>query len=243
MIHKRKPNSIPRRRARRARGKPVAHARQGAPTTRPRGGNLNVVVVLRRNPSANDRKRVARIRRAAGKTRVAVIREPLKISRGQIKSARIRVVKPPTPPRRRKPGRKPLPPREILITSFQARGSVEGRFRRSPGGLVERERASNRYFELQSEAPPGYPNSPGVWSSQEGLFLGQVNFPGRIPFDVLRRMLDVALGLKKRNGRVADFRNVYRRWEYKYQVFQRVGDRRRILIKKRGNNRQWRQNA
>lgn len=134
-----------------------------------------------------------------------------------------------TPPRRFKPGPKAKPPRVVLITSYRARGSIQAKFIRSPTGIVEKEHARQRYFILQSDAPEGFPNSPGVWASNEGLFLGQVNFPGRIPRKIIERMLNVSLGLVDKRGRVRDFRDVYRRWEWKYQVYSRVGDDKKIL--------------
>ena len=135
-----------------------------------------------------------------------------------VKSARVV-----TPPRRFKRGRKPSPYIPVVITFFKARGSVEGRFRKSPGGLIQRERARDRYFELQSEAPPGFPNAPGVWASNESLFLGQVNFPGRVKRSMLEEMLNRALGLVDRRGKLHSFKTVYKRWEMKYQIFEKFG--------------------
>ena len=144
-----------------------------------------------------------------------------------------------TPPRRFKRGRKPQPYVPVLITFYKARGSVEGRFRKSPGGLIERERARDRYFELQSEAPPGFPNSPGVWASNESLFLGQVNFPGKVKRSILERMLNVSLGLVDRNGVLRSFKRVYKRYEWKYQIFEKFGpgkDDKHIVQTARGRN-------
>jgi len=141
-----------------------------------------------------------------------------------------------TPPVRAKRGRKKLPPRVVLITSFRARGSIGKSFGKSPGGLEAKERARERYFQLQSESPQGFPDSPGIWGSQEQLFLGQVNFPGRVSLKTLFRLLNVSLNLVRRD-RVFDFRRVYGRWEYKWQVYERVGTQRRIIARRRASNR------
>lgn len=138
-----------------------------------------------------------------------------------------------TPPRRMKPGPKPKPKPLVVITSYKAQGTIRENFGRSPGGLKRKYLAGDldfkqaekylrkraRYFELQSEAPKGFPDSPGAWSSNEGLFLGQVNFPGRVKLATLERMLNEALNLVDRRGRVRRFQDVYSRWKWKYQVF------------------------
>lgn len=136
-----------------------------------------------------------------------------------------------TPPRRFKRGRKPKKRVAVEFTLFRARGSVENRFRKSPGGLIAKENARGEYFELQSESPNGFPNSPGVWASNEGLFLGQVKFPGRVKLTTLMRLLNVSLNLV-RGGKIFDFRRVYKRWEMKYQIYSRTGDEKPILIGK-----------
>lgn len=157
----------------------------------------------------------------------------------------------PTPPRRFKPGRKLSEPRAILITSFRAEGSIGrqlaeqiyGGFKTREGARYERK--ARRFAELQSNAPPGYPESPGVWTSNQGSILGQVNFVGRVNLDTLFGMLNHALNLnvklvpkriktkrKTRNGNPVfdtvyeekrfrnadDFRDVYKTWKWKWQV-------------------------
>jgi hypothetical protein len=157
----------------------------------------------------------------------------------------------PTPPRRFKAGRKLQAPRAILITSFRAEGSIGrqlaeqiyGGFKQREGGRYERK--AKRFAELQSNAPDLHPQSPGIWTSNQGLVLGQVNFNGRVDVETLFAMLNRALNLnirlvpkkvrtkrKTKSGRPVyetvyeekkyrnanDFRDVYKTWKWKWQV-------------------------
>lgn len=130
----------------------------------------------------------------------------------------------PSPPRRFKRGRKQTPVRERFITSFKAEGSIgKSLAEHIYGGLVVREgprynRKALRYAELQSNSPPGFPDSPGIWVSNEGFVLGQVNFPGQVKLSTLFLLLNKALNLIKPRGGVADFRDVYRTWKWKWQI-------------------------
>lgn len=135
----------------------------------------------------------------------------------------------PTPRRRFKTGPAQRTLRSIEITLFKAEGSIGKRAAVIYGGLrmVDYEQQTpkwakrhKQYLALQSDSPKGYPNAPGVWTSVEGLFLGQVNFPGRVSFATLNRMLSKSLGLV-RGGGVGDFRNAYPHWSYTYQVYRR----------------------
>ena len=212
---KRKPKS--KRPASRSAPRPPV-VRRPVPRAAPKGA-----------PSRNVGKRGAPTRTLKSKSvpRRAFLKRRQRAEILVVKSARVV-----TPPRRFKRGRKPSPYIPVVITFFKARGSVEGRFRKSPGGLIQRERARDAYFELQSEAPPGFPNAPGVWASNESLFLGQVNFPGRVKRSMLEEMLNRALGLVDRRGKLHSFKTVYKRWEMKYQIFEKFGpgkDETRIL--------------
>lgn len=235
------PRPTPQPRGRRGaprarRGKRVRVAR-GAPSTRGPG--------KRGGKTTRARRTIGQPREAPADRAVKERGRKLAVARRVRKAQRAIVaanpgVTGPTPRRRFKPGPAPAAPKVVVITSFKARGSVENRFRKSPGGLVRKERARDAYFELQSEAPPGFPNAPGVWASNESLFLGQVNFPGRVSRKMLFEMLNVALGLMKPNGRIADFRRVYKRYEWKYQIFVKIGEAKRIVERAFGNDRNGR---
>jgi len=88
--------------------------------------------------------------------------------------------------------------------------------------LTERKKLSRfvngkrKYFFKKIEME--FPNSPGIWASNEGFVLGQVNFPGDVDIRDLFEMLNVALRLVDRKGKLRDFRKVYRKWKWKYQV-------------------------
>jgi hypothetical protein len=162
-------------------------------------------------------------------------------------------VGPVTPPRRRKPGPKPSKPRRVLLTSFKAEGSIRSLAAQIYGGYHEGDaqygKRKRRYAVLQSNHPPGYPDSPGVFTSVESRILGTVNFPGLVKLSTIIEMLNRSLSLdfkeviryktirvRGRNGKMrnkrekfseikrfrkaADFRSVYPKWNFKYQVVE-----------------------
>lgn len=128
-----------------------------------------------------------------------------------------------TPPRRRQAGRPTEPPTRILITLFRAEGSIGSLASVIYGGVREGARyeaKQRRFLELQSASPQGFPNSPGVWTSLESFALGQVQFSGVVKRDLIFNMLNRALNLVDRNGKLHDFRRVYKNWKWKYQVVE-----------------------
>lgn len=168
--------------------------------------------------------------------------------------------RPATAPRRFKRGRKLKAPVPILITSFKAEGSIRQLAHQIYGGYRDESDGprygvrKRRFAELQRNHPDGYPQSPGIWVSNEGTILGTVNFAGYVKLQTLFNMLNKQLRLdtkeitrhryelkrvrNKRTGRIrimrkrvsypvlkeyakaADFRDVYKRWSWKWQVVE-----------------------
>lgn len=141
----------------------------------------------------------------------------------------------PTPQRRFKRGVKKRGLRdEIFITFFKAEGGIGTKASVIYTGVksIDFEMKNSRwrkkhlkYVEAQEQSPRGFPNAPGVWTSNEGLFLGQVNFPGRQSRRMMFKMLGVALGLVKRDGKVADFTRVYSTYSWHYKVVRMQEER------------------
>lgn len=176
-------------------------------------------------PSEADLERVRRLQKAGRAPRRVIIIRVRVASKRLRESGVIRIVPEPTPPRQFKRGRKLQAPHAILITSYRAEGSIGSLASVIYGGLRETdgpryEKRQRRYFELQSSAPKGFPDSPGVWTSLEEFALGQVNYPGRKPLREIERELNMALNLLDARGRLHRFQNVYRNWKWKYQVVE-----------------------
>lgn len=128
-----------------------------------------------------------------------------------------------TPPVRRPRGPRRAAPKKVRFTFFRAEGSIRKLAAQIYGGYREGttyEKRARKYMVLQSNNPAGFENSPGVWVSNEGTILGQVNFPGEVPLEKLRKMLNVALNLVDDKGKIHDFMRVYPNAKYKYQVIE-----------------------
>lgn len=116
----------------------------------------------------------------------------------------------------------------VEITSFKANGGMSG-FRTSKYDAFT-------YASLSAQVPKGLVNGPGVFYSQEALFLGQVNFPGRVPLHRILELLNRSLQLRDKRGNLFDFRDVYDRWSYTYQIFRKQGVKREIVSRIEGSN-------
>lgn len=132
--------------------------------------------------------------------------------------------------------------REVLITSFHAHGEIGDGY--SYAGGRRTRAARTRYFKKAVSTPKGLVEGPGAFHSNEGLFLGQVNFEGYVPLETLQKLLNQSLQLRDRKGDLKDYRDVYKNWSWKYQVFRKrypAGARskptREIVQRKRGHSK------
>ncbi len=207
------------------KSKPKAARRPAAPA-RPRGApkkpTLSKGAPKRRSKAARTPLKAIGVRKA---TRRSVKR--VKTGKGRLSTRQGK----PTPARRIKRGPLARGLGGVVITLFKAEGSIGERTQVIYRGVTAADyeqrttrwrKRHNKYVALQSSAPRRYPDAPGVWASNEGLFLGQVNFPGTVSLGTLIEMLGRSLGLvNHRTGTVGDFREAYPHWSYTYQIYRR----------------------
>lgn len=122
-----------------------------------------------------------------------------------------------TPPVTVPRGRPIRKAKTVYQTWFWAKGEMGDGFTYSGGRRslsMKREYARKQRNPLSGE----FDQSPSAFYSNEGLFLGQVKFSGKVALGDLFLMLNRSLNLYDRRGKLNDFRRVYRNWSWKYQI-------------------------
>lgn len=71
--------------------------------------------------------------------------------------------------------------------------------------------------------------APAAWYSTQGGLLGQANFPGIVPLDILLDRLNDSLQFLGEESPNFDFRTAYPRWEYRYHVVETLGPTDRVI--------------
>ena len=102
---------------------------------------------------------------------------------------------------RRKEERQKKTPDVVRTTWFRARGFVGEA--RTPGPI---------------DMLPGHISGPNRFFSNEGEVLGRVVWDGHRSVGQMLGLLNAALNIRGRDGRLRDFRTVYDRWDYRWEL-------------------------
>lgn len=111
------------------------------------------------------------------------------------------------------------------ITTFKAAGSLE-----TERGITFGDSYKRGLMEEEMDiSETGGFAVPALFFSNQGSLLGRVKFSGQVDLDTLITLLNDKLQFIGEESADFDFRRFYSKWEYSYQVIERLGPTTRVI--------------